>query len=46
VVDAGVSGDLAWCLVTFSEGEVTGDGTSLSIFERQSDGDWLIRLVA
>lgn len=44
VVDAGGSGDLAWCLVTFSEGQVTGDGTSLNIFERHADGDWLIRI--
>ena len=44
VIDAGGSGDLAWCLATFSEGQVTGDGTSLNIFERNADGDWLIRI--
>jgi ketosteroid isomerase-like protein len=43
VIDAGGSGDLAWCLAAFSEGQVTGDGTSLNIFERQADGAWLIR---
>ena len=41
---AGNSGDLAWCLATFSEGQVTGDGTSLNILERHADGDWLIRV--
>ena len=44
VIDAGCSGDLAWCLATFSEAQVTGDGTSLNILERQADGDWLIRI--
>ena len=43
VIDAGDSGDMAWCLASFSEGHVTGDGTSLMIFER-SAGDWLIRM--
>jgi len=36
VVHAGRSGDLAWCLAAFSEGQVTGDGTSLNIFERHA----------
>ena len=40
VVNAGRSGDLAWCLATFSEGQVTGDGTSLNILERDADGNW------
>ena len=44
VKEAGVSGDLAWCLAEFSEGEVTGEGTSLNVMERQPDGGWLIRL--
>jgi uncharacterized protein (TIGR02246 family) len=44
IVQASGSGDLAWCLATFSEGEVTGDGTSLNILERQPGGDWLIRM--
>ncbi len=44
VIDAGSSGDLAWCLATYSEGQVTGDGTSLNIFERQAEGNWLIRI--
>lgn len=41
VVDAGGSGDVAWCLAHFSEGS-TGSGTSLNILERQPDGAWLI----
>lgn len=44
VIDAGRSGDLAWCLATFSEGQVTGDGTSLNILERHAGGDWLVRV--
>lgn len=38
------SGDMAWCLVAYSEGDATGDGTSLSILERQPGGEWLIRI--
>lgn len=44
VIDAGSSGDLAWCHTAFSEGEISGDGTSLSVCERQADGRWLIRI--
>ncbi len=44
VLEAGRSGQLAWCLARFSEGLETGDGTSLNIFERQEDGTWLIRI--
>jgi ketosteroid isomerase-like protein len=44
MVHAGRSGDLAWCLATYSEGLETGNGTSVDIFERQSDGSWLIRM--
>ncbi len=42
VIEAGVSGDLAWCLAEFSEGNGEGQGTSLNVLERQSDGSWLI----
>ncbi|MER8368038.1 nuclear transport factor 2 family protein [Mesorhizobium sp. M1378] len=44
VLDAGASGDVAWCLATYSEGLPTGDGTSLNVLERQPDGSWLIRV--
>jgi ketosteroid isomerase-like protein len=44
VIEAGGSGDVAWCLANFSEGEVTGEGTSLCVFERQHDSNWLIRI--
>ena len=44
VVVAGDSGDLAWCLATYSEGKVSGDGTLLNIFEREANGNWLIRI--
>jgi ketosteroid isomerase-like protein len=44
VIDDGGSGDLAWCLASFSEGQVTGSGTSLNIFERHADGKWLVRI--
>ena len=44
VIDAGRSGDLVWCHTAYSEGEVSGDGTSLSVLERQANGHWLIRI--
>jgi uncharacterized protein (TIGR02246 family) len=44
VLDAARSGDMGWCLVAYSEGNETGDGTSLSVVERQTDGQWLIRI--
>ncbi len=31
VIEAGSSGDLAWTLAAYSEGEPTGNGTSLSV---------------
>ena len=42
VVDAGTSGDLAWCLTAYSDAHDAG--TSLNVFERQADGGWLIRM--
>ena len=44
VIDAGSSESLAWCHAAYSEGEVSGNGTSLNILERQADGHWLIRI--
>lgn len=44
IVAFGGSGDVAWALAEFSEGAATGAGTSLSVFERQPDGQWLIRI--
>lgn len=41
VLNAERSGDLGWCLAKFSEG-ATGEGISLNILARQSDGRWLI----
>jgi uncharacterized protein (TIGR02246 family) len=43
VIEAGVSGDLAWCLAAFTEGQPDSQGTSLNVFERQQGG-WLIRM--
>ena len=43
ILDWGSADRLAWCLARFSEGALTGDGTSLIILERQADGQWLIR---
>ena len=40
----GGSGDFAWCLANYSEGAETGDGVSLSVLERQADGQWLIKM--
>jgi uncharacterized protein (TIGR02246 family) len=44
VLDAARSGDLGWCLVAYSEGAATGNGTSLNVMERQPNGQWLIRI--
>jgi hypothetical protein len=41
VIEAGSS---AWKLAAYSEGEAVGNGTSLSAFERQAGGGWLIRM--
>jgi ketosteroid isomerase-like protein len=42
VTNAGSSGDLAWCLAGYSDAQETG--TSLNVFQRQPDGNWLIRI--
>ena len=44
VIEAGTSGDTAWCLAEFSEGEAEAEGFSLNVFERQPEGGWLIRM--
>lgn len=44
VINAGVSGDLAWCSAEFTEGALTGEGVSLNVLERQPNGSWLIRV--
>lgn len=44
IVEFGGSDDVAWALAEFREGKSTGEGTSLSVFERQPDGRWLIRM--
>lgn len=44
MIEFGGSGGLAWCLAKFSENAETGTGVSLSVLERQSDGQWLIRM--
>lgn len=46
IIDAGGTGDTAWGLAAFSEGDTVpdSDGISLNIFERQPDGRWLIRM--
>lgn len=41
VSNASRDGDLGWCVAEFSEGS-TGEGVSLNVLERQSDGGWLI----
>ena len=41
---ASSSGNLGWCLVAYSEGDGTGDGTSLNVVELQPGGKWLIRV--
>lgn len=44
IVEFGGSDDVAWALSEFREGKATGEGTSLCVLERQSDGRWLIRM--
>ena len=44
VIDASSTGNLGWCLAAYSEGDATGNGTSLSVVERQPDGQWLIKI--
>ena len=41
VLSAGRSGDLGWCIASFSEG-ATGSGFSMNILARQPDGRWAI----
>lgn len=44
IVEFGGAGDLAWCLVRFSEEGTAEDGMSLNVLERQENGDWRIRM--
>ena len=44
VIKAGRSGDVGGCIAAFSEGDVTGNGTSLCTLVRQLHVSWLIRL--
>ncbi len=44
VLDSGQSGNLAWCLASFSEGEAAENGVSLNVLERQANGTWLIQM--
>jgi uncharacterized protein (TIGR02246 family) len=44
VKEANSSGNLGWCLVTYSENNATGHGTSLNVVELQPNGNWLIRI--
>ncbi len=43
VLDAGGSGDVAWFLAEFAEGEATGVGITLAVCERRPGGPWQIR---
>ncbi len=38
VIEAGSDGNAGWCLVAYSEGDMTGDGKSLNVLRRGSDG--------
>lgn len=42
ILDCGGSGELAWALARFSEGE-TGTGMTLAVFERHEQAGWLVR---
>lgn len=44
VLDAGGSGDVAWFLAEFAEGEATGKGITLAVCDRQPGGTWQIRV--
>ncbi|MGB3316900.1 MAG: nuclear transport factor 2 family protein [Albidovulum sp.] len=41
VIEAGCEGNTGWCLVDYSEGDMTGDGKSLGILRREPGG-WRI----
>jgi ketosteroid isomerase-like protein len=41
VIEAGREGNTGWCLVAYSEGDMTGNGKSLGILRREPDG-WRI----
>jgi ketosteroid isomerase-like protein len=43
LLDCGAEAALGWCLCRFSEGDHTGDGTSLIILQRNSGGAWQVR---
>ncbi len=44
ILDFGGGGDLAWVLAQYSEGTVTGGGTTLAVFERGPEKGWLVRV--
>jgi ketosteroid isomerase-like protein len=44
VKEASSSGNLGWCLAAYSEGDATGNGTSLGVVELQPNGTWFIRI--
>ena len=41
IMSAGCSGDLGWCVASYSEGS-TGSGSSINVLAKQPDGSWLI----
>ncbi len=44
IVECGGSGDVAWALARYSEGDTASEGTSLCVFERRPKDDWMIRM--
>lgn len=44
LVECGGSGDVAWALARFSEGDGSIAGTSLCVFQRQPAEGWLIHM--
>lgn len=44
ILDCGGGGETAWALARFSEGRITGAGTTLAVFERRECTGWLVRV--
>ncbi len=44
ILDCGGGGETAWALARYSEGQITGEGTTLAVFEHRENTGWLIRV--
>ncbi len=44
IVSAGADRESSWCVARFFEGDPPSEGFSLSVFERDENGAWLISI--